>query len=291
MTPPKIISSNKYIRQLYLAYQKLIRLFVPVEFISFSSISQNKNSNRLYAFGSGSSLCDYTEDMWNKVSSHDSIGFNFFFLHKHVPSYYVSEASLDLDNMHKIFSNFALLETEYDSTVKLWKEDIVSYVFRRQVMSAGASYVKSVPFDCRSKCQLSSKILKNIKSLQLRRESNALSVCSQGSTLDWIIDFALLLGYEELILCGFDLIDSQYFYNTERCVEALRKDLLKPVNALKNISLLHSTNDPARCFGGISAIEVVKVYANELPRSGLSIFSPSDNSVLSAVFPTHDWNS
>lgn len=287
----RVAASNKYARKGYMLYLSAVRSLFPVKYISYAQIFRHKTSNRLYALGSGASLSSFTKDMWNKISAHDSIGFNFFCLHKHVPTYHVSEASLDLEIMRRIFFNLALLECEYKSTSILWKEDVCSYAFRKQISAIGASYVKTINFNAHSPEQLSSKISKSLQSCQIRRESRTLSVYSQGSSLDWAIDFALLLGYEELVLCGFDLIDSRYFYDSIECDEMLRSELLKPKPTGVCSSLLHITNDPARCYGGIDALSVVNAYVGQLFGSSLRIYSSFQGSVLSSLASCHNWSS
>src|SRR5690554_5249502 len=50
-----------------------------------------KNSNILFILGSGPSINEITEDQWTHISACDSIGFNWFLVHSHVPTYYHME--------------------------------------------------------------------------------------------------------------------------------------------------------------------------------------------------------
>ena len=56
-----------------------------------SNIFKNKNSDTLFILGSGESINSIK--IWDKIRSHDSIGFNYFIFNNFVPSFYILEST------------------------------------------------------------------------------------------------------------------------------------------------------------------------------------------------------
>ncbi|MCL2825571.1 MAG: hypothetical protein FWD57_16385, partial [Polyangiaceae bacterium] len=59
---------------------------------SLSDLARKKNSDTVFILGSGSSINAISEDRWRGIRRHDSFGFNFWLLHRHVPTLYATEA-------------------------------------------------------------------------------------------------------------------------------------------------------------------------------------------------------
>ena len=53
-----------------------------------SKFKQYKTSNRIYVLGSGRSILDISPEEWEEIKKHDSIGFNHWYVHEHVPTFY-----------------------------------------------------------------------------------------------------------------------------------------------------------------------------------------------------------
>ena len=56
-----------------------------------SNIFKNKNSDTLFILGSGESINSIK--IWDKIRSHDSVGFNYFIFNNFVPSFYILEST------------------------------------------------------------------------------------------------------------------------------------------------------------------------------------------------------
>lgn len=51
-------------------------------------LKKYKTSDRIYILGSGRSVLDITEEEWQEIKNHDSIGFNHWYVHDHIPTFY-----------------------------------------------------------------------------------------------------------------------------------------------------------------------------------------------------------
>ena len=71
------------------------------------------------------------------------------------------------------------------------------------------------------------------------------------NTLDFIIDFALVCGFRKIVLCGIDMDDSGYFWESDKFIKSSPKRL--PNYAPTGVK----QNDPGRNKWGINVSEVV----------------------------------
>ena len=56
--------------------------------LNLQQLKQFKTSDRIYILGSGRSVLDITEEEWEVIKAHDSIGFNHWYVHEHKPTFY-----------------------------------------------------------------------------------------------------------------------------------------------------------------------------------------------------------
>ena len=56
--------------------------------LNLDELKKYKTSNRIYILGSSRSILDVTEQEWEEVKKHDSIGFNHWYVHHHEPTFY-----------------------------------------------------------------------------------------------------------------------------------------------------------------------------------------------------------
>jgi hypothetical protein len=269
-----------------LVYASILKKLAPIRPVSKSFMLSKKRSNRLYALGSGSSICDYSCEMWAEIGSHDSLGFNFWCLHRFVPSFYVVESAVSSSQTCDLHSNLLSILGDYANTLFLWKDDSAAFLYLSMIKKIGAYLVKTRSYSATSK----EKLVRNIS--RLNRTSRArFCVYTQGSTLDWILDFALLMGYEELVLCGFDLSDSRYFYTSSACkaLNAVRPSMSLPAFSFDDETRPHLTADPSRCCGALDALTVCSCYKDALSRANLKVSVGSSKSLLATVWPLHQW--
>lgn len=56
--------------------------------MKISDLKQYKKSDRIYILGSGKSVLDITKEEWKEIRKHDSIGFNHWYVHEFIPTFY-----------------------------------------------------------------------------------------------------------------------------------------------------------------------------------------------------------
>ena len=204
--------THKILSYLYFIIVKSIR--PNLHFVGSKLFTSNyKNSNTVFVMGTGMSINEYSETDFELISKHDSIGVNFFIFHHFKPSFYFMET-------HK--TSIGLFDTLHK------KQDKVSTIpyFYRGYSSPKSllnmiSNIKSIP-----KTQKYFLILKDawIKgdwdSIPVHLIDKILDPKKTDffynyiSTILFSIFFSYKVGYQKIVLCGFDM-DHNYFYCTD----------------------------------------------------------------------------
>ena len=198
------------------------RNYIPIE---DSPVSKLKKSNKLFILGSGSSINELTDEDWQHIEKHDSIGFNFWVVHEHTPTYYMFEYFGD-DERDKVFHKLIEKRREQYKNVPLICQ-AQHYVLNGCVPPSFDGYmmyyVNPIILRLRSKFVLRLYLLmkKNILSSQLIR----LTPIHYRASLSLAIWLGILWGYEEIVLLGMDLKHSGYFWQNNP-----KYDLYPPTN-------------------------------------------------------------
>jgi len=183
---------------------------------SFDRLKQNKKSDTLFILGSGSSINDISEDMWQHIKKHDSFGFNFWLIHEYIPNFFMFES-------RSIGKNGILLEQLLKNRSKDYnkkKTFVLMKDFKTSTMKCN-----DIPSEIRSNFMLAPKYnfygtsqVTFIKSLRLSQKLNLLShniVYSRRASLFSIIYIGYRLGYKNIVLAGIDLNNTDYFYDSD----------------------------------------------------------------------------
>lgn len=182
-------------------------------------VNKYKSSDTLFILGSGSSVNDYGKEEWKHINKHDSIGFNFWFYHPFVPTYYVFEPAIDEEDAEKFVKNLNYRKEDYMNVPFIMKD----------VMSHDPKYYLE---------HLPSEVLENLylsfdypiagdtneefsKSLDLTIDSGAFNNYSleellrKRASISYLVLLGMAMGYQKIILCGVDLNNSNYFFEGE----------------------------------------------------------------------------
>ena len=185
-----------------------------------------KTSDTVFILGSGESINQISEAQWSIIKSHDSIGFNFWPVHSHVPTLYMFEAinhhyadgwgreviskyvemaaaREDYRDVPKLISDYRVARRyHWDQLPEHWKENCF--------------HLPTIPTLTRNAEELRFAI-SALKRLGIfgRQQSSRRVLFKYRATLSLAYSFALYLGYRDVVLCGFDMKHSRYFYQDE----------------------------------------------------------------------------
>lgn len=180
-----------------------------------SEILNYKKSDTIFILGSGPSINDITKKQWNVIANNDSIGFNWWFVHDFVPTFYVFQSAHD--QMLKI------LEDKYLS----YKN--VPFLIRGSAFARGSfdfsdkrfNLLKTSPVYFVNEYPISASCA--IKPDLLYRYMDALGLMTYGEiapfipkwrgTLGLLISLAYQMGYKNIVLCGMDMHNADHFWD------------------------------------------------------------------------------
>lgn len=183
-----------------------------------TDVLECKTSDILIILGSGSSINDLTSKQWEYISRNDSLGFNFWWAHPFIPTFYHIEACVDVLQCSDIQYHYISLIKNLNDSYKR-----VPFLISQTTVNQGW-HPKYHPqfFPPEVKIFVYGKIIsKNIPLEREIKESDFYDVTfkfgdspiQSCSSLTTIIHLGLQLGYKKIILAGVDLYDNQYFHD------------------------------------------------------------------------------
>ncbi len=181
-----------------------------------------KTSDTLFILGSGGSINTLTEDDWQRIRAADSIGFNFWPLHDHIPTLYVREVygvPAGDEDIYQCYFELMLNRTEaYLSTPILIKDgERVSY-------SELTEFISNFPMDLHRNIALAwdweipgndqLTFTNKIKTWEKYRliTSERMPLVRKTASIAYLVLLGLRAGYRDIVLCGVDLNNNAYFY-------------------------------------------------------------------------------
>ena len=164
-----------------------------------------KNADTLFILAPGSSVLKIKESEFRFIKKNfDSMAINFFSLHPFEASFYLIEPHKNELNYFQTCSNIS---------------------FRERIFFKGHSTPKSLKFlisNARSAKELNYKInfLKESGTNSILPSENVSSLFSDsfslgGSSLLYSLSLGFLVGYKQVVLCGFDMDEKYFFCNAK----------------------------------------------------------------------------
>lgn len=265
----------------------------------FSSLNKNdltKKSDTLFILGTGSSINDITENQFKEISKHDSIAFNHFLIHDFIPDYYLLESSRDSEVRNIQVHNIKQREKDYKGVKFLFKG--LEFSRTQNVLAALAEEDLDIDFyystSLYSRNNLKTKKTTEKELLQILNFSkkinkNRISFCyEKRASLSHLLFWAYLQDYKKIVLCGIDLNNSKYFYESDK-YKSMQKDLIIPPNGQKGV--LHASNDRDANRNNLTIQEVIEVYDKLIFKPNkINVFVSSNSSALSKNFPTYSFD-
>ncbi len=178
-----------------------------------------KGSDVLFVLGSGASINQITAERWTVISSHDSVGFNFWPIHPFVPKMYFFEsnpADFYPEHDRRMLKVLADRAADYERTLKVVM-DIANpahqYIFdlpedfRHSTHSA-----ETVLLVARNRKELGQGIRRLVERGEFERSDHLGALLKITGTLSTMITLGVRMGYRRIVLCGIDLTRAEYFY-------------------------------------------------------------------------------
>ena len=181
-----------------------------------SEILKYKTSDTIFLLGSGPSINDISKEQWELIGKHNSIGFNYWFAHDFVPTYYMfqgaDETMLELlKDTNSKYKNIPFLLRGADIAAGSLdtSDDRINLLKNNPVY-----YLNTYPIS--SKCSIEvSKLFKFVESLGFFT-FNKISdfVPKFRGSLGLLISLSYQMGYKKIVLCGMDMKDSSHFWDS-----------------------------------------------------------------------------
>jgi len=189
----------------------------PLQDLDFSDY---KSSDTLFILGSGGSINDLSNTQWDEIERCDSLGFNFWPIHNHIPTYYAFELPHDVrDYRETIYQILAHRASDYEEVpiiVKdLWRTRDELEMDRFPNCLQSNTYIScdmSIPWNPGDRSSFDQS-LSYLARLGYFDETNrvGLNFKKRGSLCQHTL-MAAMLGYEDIVYLGVDLNDSEYFF-------------------------------------------------------------------------------
>jgi len=257
--------------------------------IPFRKLRKYKQRNTLFILGSGSSINNISEYQWNVIENKDSVGFNFWLIHDFVPTYYVAEIKGEENRMTIFYQNLINKIRHYTNIPFIFKyrealslKDFSIISKLNYVFLAPTIRIPGVNKKAFSKWILLLDLIRFFS----KNNNNGFIPFKQAS-VSWLIIFALKLGYKNIVLCGIDLNNTDYFFEQNKAYY-FKKNILIPPSGQDG--KIHMTNDPDHCYGELIIKDVIDVlYRKLLRRKNINLYVGSPSSALYPDIPLYDW--
>ncbi|WP_428027032.1 hypothetical protein [Arcobacter sp.] len=194
---------------------------------NYDILIKNKKSDTLFILGSGSSINNISKEMWEHIKLNDSLGFNFWLIHEHIPNYYMFEPTA---------------QKEQSKILQFWLREraisykkMATYILMKDFRTLSMRY-KDIPEDLRSKFMLLPKdnvygstkenIIKSFNLIKRFKLFSRNVVYMRRASLFSAIYIGWRLGYKKIVLAGIDLNNADYFYESIE-YEGILRPLIK----------------------------------------------------------------
>ena len=164
--------------------------------------------------GCGASVLEVSDKMWEEIQESDTIGINFWIVHKFVPDVYFFEANRDKDRNRFMIECMRRRKEEYAKVASvvnwgLWRRASRDPQVLEDIFGRNICYF-AVP---RCAIDTNVRLERSIRRwLRSSFEYQLKSVSQYRGSLAIVLQFAVLAGYRKIRLVGVDLDARGYFW-------------------------------------------------------------------------------
>lgn len=220
------VSYSLFLRAYYLKYlfselrkEEYCRRQLGIRRFTDLDLCSVKRSDTLFILASGSSINKISPARWDAIAGYDSIGFNFWPIHAFIPNMYFMEA-IPTNHPHEMFELFCRIARQRAQDYR-WVTKVVTelrYVLPAKRFAGSEEFpgpwytLHTFPVAASTLGEFAYG-LSYLQSKGLFDTTVPINVVfKQASTLSSLIALAIRMQYRIIVLCGVDLIHSEYFY-------------------------------------------------------------------------------
>ena len=247
-----------------------------------------KKSDSILILGSGTSINDLTNEDWLHAQQMDSIGFNWFFVHSFIPTFYHMELRESEFEFFK--SCYHQLNKNYSKVPFMVNINHISHNWDFKTLS----FIKNLSITTPERySEISEAAFREVLQHYYHTDNylkKDLLIHPRASIIT-LISFGVLLGYKKIILAGIDLINTDYFFYSDIYDSQLAKMVanFKEKNELRPASGIHSTADKKIYPTTLTIDLIIKIFKEEvLDFLGIELFVSSKKSLLYPDIPALD---
>lgn len=211
--------------------------------LSSLDLSRHRSGTTLFILGSGSSINRMTDEQWQTVRAHDSMGVSFWPLHEFVPTYLCLEGPPD-DRAAALYGLLEARADEYRDVPIIAKGGAQRFDEDRfpPALRDNLYYSRQMIVPARDEAEFrrSLRWLKALRLLDPQRELD--EVPMTRSSLTYTLFIAIAMGYRTVVLCGIDLKSTGYFYSEEGAPGVKHPELVPHTGQQGQV---HLTFDPS----------------------------------------------
>ena len=249
--------------------------------INALDVAKIKKSDTLFILGSGASVNDLCDSDWEKIAACTSIGFNYWMAHPFVPDLYFTEPPNNLNTWKDFLTLFEARKDDYSQTpfiinYKEWQSLMQDYPLEDIPEELLQNLYCYAPYFLRlNKPWMVRLVLLSWGRKKFERNPYDWLILQRG-TLGMLIMFGYFAGFQNIVLVGVDLSNTNYFFEDPKKDFVFRPSKVQTGN-------IHRTVDPTLDINRISITIDKYIYLlNDIilkPR-GISLFVASEKSRL-----------
>lgn len=264
--------------------------------LSQLNFSQYKTSDTIFILGSGSSINQLTPEQWDIIRQHDSLGFNFWPFHHFVPTLYMFEFfNRNFEKIEQLMDLLMLKSESYKNTPIIAKDlhnfsDSEKLALLSMIPGALKPNVFAAIDFLRIGSPDSRSLKKSLKYMKLFGVFSKTENCEYllnnytGSLLP-ITYLCYKYGYKNIVLCGVDLNNNEYFY------DGLREHYIQKGVAIPDTPPgrdgKHMTNDHTR-KNALPIAEILRIFNEGIYRAeSINLYVALKSSALHPAFPNY----
>lgn len=212
----------------------------------------HKTSDTIFVLAGGASINQITDSQWAQIDEHDSIGLNRWPVHEFVPTYHAFELPgsgynqmrqtfLELLEYRKeAYSETPTIIKDLDRTIDLVRDSgVESHMAGDLLLSRDTNFPNISP-----QLEPQRRLLRHLQSSGYFAPGRPLDLLyRERASITYLLHLSVLLGYQRIVLCGVDMVNSKYFFENEQYRE---RAVPTPKPGVTDTDETHPTNDPDR---------------------------------------------